>query len=219
MADDSHISIEGVSDTRQRFSQYVESFGPSARGLGWGNEDLMIMRLNQIVDAIVERGVSGRVDQVIDVGCGFGMLFHLLSSKIQLRSYIGVDFVERNIEYARTFLKEASVPEETYELHSMDFHHFHVAGDVRSQIVISGLFNHQSTDLRTDHDGQKQIQSWIDQGHVVFMNFLSHKATKKSLNLVYPSPSEVATLFDAEVQNVKTDFSEHEFLIVLESDR
>lgn len=80
------------------YADKASAFGVGdVRSLSWGSRTSQEVRFKQITRLIDPAGLS-----VLDVGCGFGDLYHWLCEQGQApASYLGVDICPHNIEFAR----------------------------------------------------------------------------------------------------------------------
>ena len=80
----------------ERLAQY----DPGVKALSWGSEDSQRARFEVLIDVFRD---FGNAHTVLDVGCGFGDLFHFITKEthIALDKYFGLDLNPAMIEEAK----------------------------------------------------------------------------------------------------------------------
>ena len=85
----------------ERLAQY----DPGVKALSWGSEDSQRKRFEVLIETLWARDVRdfGKARALLDVGCGFGDLFHIITNErqIALKRYLGVDLNPAMIEEAK----------------------------------------------------------------------------------------------------------------------
>lgn len=141
MSDDDPISL--------RESAARDFYGPlagserSARRVGWESEAAQRARLTALVD---ELEPLGRIDSVLDVGCGEGELALLLAERGYQGAYRGEDILPEMVDRARE--RFADQPE--IELARQDS--FEASAPFADAVVLSGALN---TRVHFDHPDQE----------------------------------------------------------------
>ena len=78
------------------YTQKVESFGPSAKGVDWNSVESQNLRFDQIIKIIG----NDKEFSINDYGCGYGALLDYLSKRDFSIQYRGYDLSEKMIENA-----------------------------------------------------------------------------------------------------------------------
>ncbi len=84
-------------DNTRFYTNALEKYGPTAKGLNWHDEDSQIRRFEVIV-RMMEKDLESD-DLIVDAGCGFGDLYAFLRSRYDIR-YLGYEIEPRFVEIA-----------------------------------------------------------------------------------------------------------------------
>ena len=90
-----------LDETQKRLNEYfsekLEEFGATPKGVDYNGPDAQERRFEQLVKVIQ----PARTFTVIDYGCGYGALFDFLSGKEWQFEYFGVDLIEKMVMAGR----------------------------------------------------------------------------------------------------------------------
>jgi SAM-dependent methyltransferase len=86
------------------YSQKFKEFGPTPKGVDWGENDDVLLRYEKMLN-IIEPGI--KTPSLLDVGCGFGGLYTFAKEKNIKINYAGIDISENMISYARENITDA----------------------------------------------------------------------------------------------------------------
>lgn len=93
--------------TIERYNKRFFEKGPGAYALGWGKKEYQFKRFFDLTHAIEPGDLNGKI--VLDIGCGFGDLYHFLRKHgFKLKKYIGIDINQNFIEVAKKRYPECS---------------------------------------------------------------------------------------------------------------
>jgi len=123
-----------VCDVERYYSDKIEKFGATARGVDWNSRESQELRFEQLLK------VTGAPTQISinDYGCGYGALVNYLRSQGYDFQYVGFDISKKMIAEAQRIhagSKECSFVTDESEL------------SVRDYTIVSGVFN---VKLQTD---------------------------------------------------------------------
>ncbi len=137
------------------YTEKVETFGPTARGVDWNGAESQHLRFAQLLKVCAgDDGFS-----LVDLGCGYGELWGYLTAHGTPCNYTGIDLSEKMVQEARDRYGEG------------DDHRFTVGAlpeEPVDYIVASGIFN-----VRLDENDD----AWLDYCHTVLDAM--HKASRK----------------------------------------
>ncbi|MEW4562464.1 class I SAM-dependent methyltransferase [Bremerella sp. JC770] len=134
---------QDLNDYVTRYEAMLREHGPTHRALGWGENGRQDLRFSVLSEPAIAMGNPS----VLDVGCGFGDLYHYLKRRGWEGNYVGVDIVEQLLTVARQrhpeveFI-ERDITAEGAELGTFDF------------VIASGIAN-------------ARLPSGDNQGHIV----------------------------------------------------
>lgn len=166
--------LEKVKDL---YDKSLEKHGASAKGVGWGNEEAHLLRLEKLSQVID----GGEATSVSDLGCGYGaFLDFLLAKKIKVSRFRGYDISEKMLGRARQ-----SHPDHEWVLGSR-------LDAVTDYTFACGIFN-----VRVDEDEkawERHVQATLDDlsehGSKGFaFNLLSTYVDFRAPNLYYGDPA------------------------------
>jgi SAM-dependent methyltransferase len=84
-------------DIEKFYSNHLQEFGNSAKGVGWKNTEAQHVRFDQLIKVLNENPYT-----INDLGCGVGELYKYLCAKnIQPKSYTGYDILPEMVTTAR----------------------------------------------------------------------------------------------------------------------
>ena len=122
------MSADPLAAVRRYYTDTLQTYGASARGVDWNSADSQCLRFEQLSRLFTATGCL----VVNDIGCGYGALYGWLVARGRDCDYLGVDISEAMVAKAR-------------ELHAGDPRCRFVVGEraehVADYAVASGLFN------------------------------------------------------------------------------
>lgn len=94
-------SVHSSSKIIQFYRERIESFGDTAKGVGWKNDEAQFVRFEQLIKIINKTDFS-----VNDLGCGSGkFLRYLFDSGLPPTYYFGYDILDEMIDEAKHHLR------------------------------------------------------------------------------------------------------------------
>lgn len=87
-----------LHDVKNYYTEKIETFGQTARGVDWSSEQSQQLRFQQLARVFD----SDRSFSINDLGCGYGALYDYLRPVIADLRYTGVDISSKMIESARS---------------------------------------------------------------------------------------------------------------------
>src|SRR5512134_1972654 len=121
-----------IDETQRKLNEYftekLEKFGPTAKGVDYNGEQAQQIRFAELVKIIEPANPFS----VIDYGCGYGAMFEFLHRRGWQFDYYGVDLIEKMVIAGRASYK--------------DFPNAHFTKDekelpVADYLVAAGIFN------------------------------------------------------------------------------
>lgn len=193
--------MEKVSKTlKDHYENTFEMYGPSAMGVDWGEEEKNLnLRYEKMLAVLQDSSLN--LPTLLDVGCGFGGLFHYANANgIDLR-YTGIDVAENMIEWARkNFSKNQFYLGDVLE---MEF-------DTQySYVVCNGILTQKlnTPGLTMDEYAHKLIRRMYGlclEG--IAFNVMTTKVNYFANNLYYRNPAELLSWCMSEItRHVKID--------------
>lgn len=117
-----------LNDVRQYYSDKIEEYGPTPKGVDWNSLESQELRFEQLLRICDPR----RPFSINDYGCGYGALVDYMISKRYEFQYCGFDISEQMIAKAREL--HQGLPQCEFTTDSD-------ATDMADYTVASGLFN------------------------------------------------------------------------------
>ncbi len=121
------MSRDILDKVNDYYTQKVQEFGTSPRGVDWNSEESQVLRFDQISKVIDFNTPSS----VLDYGCGYGAMLDYFRDKTTNISYTGLDISEEMIANARKKYDTAAADWKT-QLSDTETYDY---------IVASGIFN------------------------------------------------------------------------------
>lgn len=87
-----------LKDVADYYTNKLEIFGESARGVDWNGEDGQILRFEQLYKVIDETKENISIN---DLGCGYGAFLDYIKMKHKSIDYLGIDISKRMIDAAK----------------------------------------------------------------------------------------------------------------------
>lgn len=129
------------------YSHCFKTFGATAKGVDWGNVKDLETRYNKMLSVMnhgPERNNTLQV-KILDVGCGYGGLFHYASSNRISINYTGIDVVPEMIDYASNNTPDAKfIAGDFFDLDSSEFYDYVVCNGILTQKLSASI---KETDL------------------------------------------------------------------------
>ncbi|MBU0720403.1 class I SAM-dependent methyltransferase [bacterium] len=116
-------------DVNTYYSNKVNKFGATPKGVDWNGAESQILRFTQLLKIIDHNEFS-----LTDIGCGYGRLYEYMDEKYDSFEYYGYDISEDMIQKAK----------ETYTGNTnKTFLHISSVNDIKisDYLVASGIFN------------------------------------------------------------------------------
>ncbi|MEW6240725.1 MAG: class I SAM-dependent methyltransferase [Chloroflexota bacterium] len=86
-----------IDETQKKLAQYftekLEAFGATAKGVDYNGPEAQEVRFEQLVKVID----SSRPFRVVDYGCGYGAMFDFIQKKGWEFEYYGIDLIEKMV--------------------------------------------------------------------------------------------------------------------------
>ena len=182
-----------LDDIKKYYSNSIESFGASPKGVDWNGEEGQILRYKQLLRIVEDRNKFS----LIDYGCGYGALINVLRDLGKEFQYFGLDLSDAMIQAANhlygndkniTFFQTASIN------FSSDF------------IIASGVFNVKlnSSYALWEHYIENTLDNFNDNSNLGFaFNCLSSYSDKNMQKdkLFYADPKSIFDLCKKKYSN------------------
>ena len=99
-----------LDDIKKYYSNSIESFGASPKGVDWNGEEGQILRYKQLLRIVEDRNKFS----LIDYGCGYGALINVLRDLGKEFQYFGLDlsdaiFQTASINFSSDFIIASGV--------------------------------------------------------------------------------------------------------------
>jgi SAM-dependent methyltransferase len=199
-------------DIRNFYNQNLSSFGPSAKGVGWKNEEAQQVRFAQLAKVIQ----TGNEYSINDLGCGVGDLIKFM------RTYTSHKFIYRGYDLLEDMIQKA---ENIYK-NEESCHFFHIKDTAEMQqsdyTVASGIFNIRYS--ASDAEWLSYILATIEQMHLKSSKGFAFNAlttySDKEYMQEYLYYSDPLFLFDYCKKNFSKnvallhDYNQYDFTII-----
>jgi SAM-dependent methyltransferase len=96
------ITNKILQNVERYYSQRIETYGPTAKGVDWNSIESQMLRFEQLLKVCD----PSRPFSIIDYGCGYGALVEVLLDKGYLFEYQGFDVSDRMISEAAEMCKD-----------------------------------------------------------------------------------------------------------------
>ena len=197
---------EEKEQTIKRYEERLLKYGPSAKALGWKDEEQQYMRF------VILSEIGNLNDcSILDVGCGFGDFYEFLKMRGVSVKYTGYDISLRLIEIA----KERH-PEATFEVKDI----LEESTDKKFDYVVSsGILNARLSDNEGFLKGMI-IECFGLCNIGVAINMMSNYVDYKQGELYYYSPEAIFTFCKTLTRRVtlRHDYMPYEFTVYLYKD-
>lgn len=195
------------------YSNKLKTYGASAKGADWNNEESQLERFKQLLKVIPSeaKGFS-----VLDYGCGYGKLLDVLQHKYSSFKYTGYDISDDMIRKATEVYSRNEYAKWTSGIHS----------DAKFEYVISsGVFNVKL------HNPAEEWQSYVfkELSHLsriatkgLAINFLTSYSDREYMrnDLYYADPKYVFDYCMSSISRNITllhDYDLYEFTLLIKS--
>ena len=85
-----------LSEPIKHYSKTLETYGASAKGVGWNSKNSQEIRFNQLINILPNDSFS-----ILDYGCGYGALYEFIETRKFDFSYTGYDIIPAMISKAQ----------------------------------------------------------------------------------------------------------------------
>jgi SAM-dependent methyltransferase len=178
---------------KKHYEETFRQFGPTSKGVGWGeNEERQYLRYEKML-AVIERGLN-EAPTLLDVGCGYGGLFDYANKNGIPINYTGIDVGENMVSWAReTFPKAMWIVGDILEAKiARSFDYVVCNGILTQKLDVPGLVMDEFAN-RLIH----RIFDMCDKG--IAFNVMTTKVNFFSNNLYYRNPAELFSWCISEI--------------------
>lgn len=200
-------------DIEKFYSNHLNEFGNSAKGVGWKNTEAQYIRFDQLVK-VIDTSTPFTVN---DLGCGVGEFYKYLTNKNQLpKAYYGYDILHEMVRKADELYSKDTIPSFKVITNSSEM-------AVADYTIESGIFNVKYAAKESDwmHNVLKTLDNMNEKSVKGFSFNLLTKYSDKEFMQEYLYYADPLFYFDYCKRNYSKniallhDYQQYDFTIIV----